>query len=223
MTEAIRQGKAPKEANLDLDTVRTRRQLEEIRLSMSETASKALEEKGIIIDTENMKEVIKELREIEDSYYKSLLSEAGMEASEDTTSLLKETLVTAAKVAAGPAYVLGRTLETRNIETLESLSVTSEAMREQAAARLEEAYEPLWTAPRSDYGDSIQKAFQNTSELLSELGPDFRLQSDGDYGKLHSRGKGLRCKGERSAVRLKACRYGRADSSRRKPSESDNG
>lgn len=169
MTEAVRKGRLPKEANLDLETIRTRRQLEEIRLSMSEQASKALEEKGIVIDTEHMKEVIEELRIIEKEYYKSLLSEAGEVPEETSTSLLEETLKKAEAVGKSPAYLLGRTLETRKEETLETLYQTGEALKHQAA-RAEEAYEPLWTAPRADMGDSIQKAFQNTGTLLLEMG-----------------------------------------------------
>lgn len=169
MTEAVRKGRLPKEANLDLETVRTRRQLEEIRLSMSEQASKALEEKGIVIDTEHMKEVIEELRIIEKEYYKSLLSEAGEVPEETSVRLLEETLKKAEAVGKSPAYLLGRTLETRKEETLETLYQTGEVLKHQAA-RVEEAYEPLWTVPRADMGDSIQKAFQNTGTLLSEMG-----------------------------------------------------
>lgn len=169
MTEAVRKGKLPKEANLDLETVRVRRQLEEIRLSMSEQASKALEEKGIVIDTEHMKEVIEELRVIEKDFYKSLLSEAGEVPEETSVSLLEETLKKAEAVGKSPAYLLGRTLATRREETLETLYRTGEALKQQAA-RAEEAYEALWTAPRADMGDSLQKAFQNTETLLSELG-----------------------------------------------------
>lgn len=169
MTEAVQKGRLPKEANLDLETVRTRRQLEEIRLSMSEQASKALEEKGIVIDTEHMKEVIEELRIIEKEYYKALFSEAGEVPEEKNVNLLEETLKKAEAVGKSPAYILGRTLETSKEETLETLYQTGEALKHRAA-RAEEAYEPLWTAPRTDMGDSIQKAFQNTGTLLSELG-----------------------------------------------------
>lgn len=167
MTEAVRQGKLPKEANLDLETVRVRRKLEEIRLTMSAEASHTLEEKGIIVDTEHMKEVIKELRQIEKEYYKALLSEAGEEPTIERTDLLKETLEKAEAVGKGPAYVLGKTLETRHKETLNTLYQETEAMRQDE--RLNKAYEPLWTAPRKDMGDSIQKAFQNVDALLSEL------------------------------------------------------
>lgn len=169
MTEAITRGKEPKEANLDIETVQTRRRLEEIRLSMSEEASRSLEEKGIVIDTEHMKEVIEELKKLENSYYKALLSEAGEETSAEKTQLLKDTLEKAESVGKSPAYVLGRTLETRHHQTLETLYQEGEALKQQAA-KAAEAYEPLWTAPRADMGDSIQKAFQNTEVLLSELG-----------------------------------------------------
>lgn len=92
MTEAMVKGKTPKEANLDLEAVRSRRQLEEIRLSMSEGASRALEEKGIVIDTENMKQVIEELKKIENTYYKALLEETGGEIRPEQVNLLKETM-----------------------------------------------------------------------------------------------------------------------------------
>ena len=169
MVEAVRKGRAPKEANLDLETVRTRRKLEEIRLSMSEEASQELKEKGIIIDTEHIKEVIEELRNIEKEYHKALLTEAGELPEADKVNLLEETLEKADAVGKGPAYVLGRTLATSPEETLETLYQAGKAMK-QDASRLEEAYEPLWTAPRRDMGDSIQKAFQNTGALLSGLG-----------------------------------------------------
>lgn len=168
MTEAVAKGKLPKEANLDIETVRVRRQLEQIRLSMSEQAAKSLEEKGIIIDTEHIKEVIEELRNIEDNYYKSLLSEAGEIAEPEHTTLLKETMEKAEALGKSPAYLLGRTLETKATETLESLYQTGEALK-QRAARAEEAYEPLRTAPRGDMGDSIRKAFQNVDALLGDL------------------------------------------------------
>lgn len=169
MTEAVRQGKSPKEANLDLETIRYRRKLEEIRLSMSEGASKSLEEKGIIIDTEHMKEVVEELRRIEKAYYKALLSEAGETTEPNKVNLLQEILEKTKTVGQGPAYVLGRTFETRQKETLDTLYHEGEAMK-QRDARLREAYEPLWMSPNEELGDSIQKAFQNTTGILSEMG-----------------------------------------------------
>ncbi|HHX11223.1 MAG TPA: hypothetical protein GX731_00245 [Clostridiales bacterium] len=157
------------EANQDpIESIKARRQLEEIRLKMTKEAVLTLEKKGIHIETTQLEQVVNALRDLEENYYKDLLAYSDAPVTKDNISLVKETALHLQWIKQIPSYILGETLSEKtsiNLETLLEKGNGIQAKLVQAG----EAYETLMTVPNREYGDSIQKAFGNMVPLLEEL------------------------------------------------------
>ncbi|MBQ1393542.1 MAG: hypothetical protein IIY81_08420, partial [Lachnospiraceae bacterium] len=147
------------EADLTVSDITKRRQLEEIRLKMTADAAIRLQEKGIDLDVEQIEKVVDELRKMEDSYYRGILQEGGVEESQQNVDLLRDTQDCVAFLKEAPNVILGSTLAERENITLHALQ--QEGLREKASFdQAETAYETLMTKPDRQLGDSMQKAFQ---------------------------------------------------------------
>ena len=157
------------ELQKELSLVTARRQLEEIRVKLTYEAGLKLASKGIRIQTEGLDSLVTELRGLEDEYYQKLLIEGGAKIEDKSIQLLKATLEYKEMVSQLPSYVLAVKFEERNQVTLSGLAEAGTGLTEQFR-QVNEAYEPLMTAPRSDMGDSINKAFANMDSLLEEMG-----------------------------------------------------
>lgn len=151
-----------------IESIKARRQLEEIRLKMTKEAALTLEKKGIHIETTQLEEVIEALRELEENYYKDVLAYSDVELSKENISLVKETALHAEWLKEIPTYVLGETLYERTTINLVNLLEKGNAIQARLV-QAGEAYETLMTVPNREYGDSIQKAFGNMAPLLEEL------------------------------------------------------
>lgn len=156
----------PEYAREDLAFLKAKRQLEETRLVMTAQANYALLRQGISIEIQPLEELVQQLKEQENAYYSSLLSQNGIEPTQENTSIFAEAIEKTQQMKDVPAYILGnvRTAED-TINTIHEAGVTKQAQMERAG----EAYETLWTAPRADLGDSIHKAFQNVDDILDDL------------------------------------------------------
>ncbi len=152
----------------EYEQTKARRQLEEIRLKMTVEAAGRLVKKGISIETEKLEKVVEELRKLEDSYYKRLLSEAEAEGTPSAIDTLKTTTQSMEQLRKLPSSVLGATL-TQNVEQTIPELITSGARLQADYAKAGIAYETLATVPDARYGDSIKKAFTNMDSLLEEL------------------------------------------------------
>ena len=157
--------------NLLYEQTKAKRQLEEIRLKMTAEAAAKLEKKGFHIETEPLEKVVEELRNQEDSYYKELLSEAGAQASDENVAALKNTAISMEQLKYAPSYILGSTLSQRSTQTIATLLSEGTSMSAQLM-KAGQAYDSLMTMPNAEYGDSIQKAFNNMDSLLSEMNID---------------------------------------------------
>ena len=185
--ESLYRGIEPKQTNLGI-----LRRKEELRLQMTEEALGAMQKLGVEADIEGIRERIEELKQQEQEYFRQMLTADGSEQTVETV-LFEQTLAAADTVRNADVSLLARSFETRNSQTLRSLAelagqtrteslqtgsaVTADAQqatdgRVQSAVGMQaaEAYEPLMTAPRSDMGDSIQKAFRNVDSQLESLG-----------------------------------------------------
>ena len=154
--------------NLEYAKVKAQRQIEEIRLKMTLEAAGRLENKGIHIETERLEKVVEELRRLEDSYYKKLLSEAEVESTSEALQTLRTTTQSIDQLKLLPCAILGATLTERTTQTIPSL-LTSGTKLISSLERAGNVYETLATVPNTEYGDSIRKAFANMDSLLSEL------------------------------------------------------
>ncbi|HAG70344.1 MAG TPA: hypothetical protein DCL38_10300 [Lachnospiraceae bacterium] len=154
------------------------RQLEETRLAMTYEANLKLLRQGISIETESLSGLVAKLKEAERDYYAPLLTGKGEEFEsenvknsilDERTGLYKQTMTVFEALRGAPA-------ETLAIVDTESPDFTVRRVYEAAAplkARYERAgstYEALMTAPRSDLGDSIRKAFRNVDDILTDNG-----------------------------------------------------
>ena len=150
-----------------LSLITARRQLEEVRLMMTTEANYSLLKRGIQIDTMPLSDLVEELKAAENAYYENLLRAQGAEVTEENVALFRETTETVLELKSVPAYVLGM----REIATA-TVSEVSEAghVLKDTFERANERYETLMTAPRADLGDSIQKAFRNVDDILTDLG-----------------------------------------------------
>ncbi len=162
-------GKAGQFTSLQIELIAARRQLEEIRMSMTIESSYRMLKYGISLDTTPMEELIRNLREVENNFYKNLLKEGGVEATQSNVTLFAQTTAKLEELKEMPAYALGA----RNMQvvTLEELHQEGSAMQ-QNFQQANERYETMQTEIRKDLGDSIEKAFQNVDDILEDIGQE---------------------------------------------------
>uniref|UniRef100_UPI004055FFBF DUF6240 domain-containing protein n=1 Tax=Acetatifactor sp. TaxID=1872090 RepID=UPI004055FFBF len=154
---------------IDLDDVVSRRQLEEIRLRMSAEVNVRLIRSGFAIDTAPMEQLVEALRKLEEEVAQKYFPQdedavAKYELYRDTNQVVKE-------IPDMPAQVLGPWSVEERIGTLEQFYAEGKVVQE-TYTKANERYEALMTAPRSDMGDSIRKAFANVDPILEGLGLD---------------------------------------------------
>ncbi|SFS01251.1 DUF6240 domain-containing protein [Anaeromicropila populeti] len=156
------------QSEMGIEEVSTRRQMEEIRLMMTATVGQKLIDKGIPVDMNHLENIVEGLKEIENQYYKGLLEEGSVEATEDVIGLLEETTQKVQLLQQAPAYILGSTFAFRAVQSIQSLNEESQKMQSDTLKAVT-SYETLMTTPRKDLGDSIKKAFENIDSILKDM------------------------------------------------------
>ena len=168
---------------ITITEVSRRRNLEEIRLKLTEQSALNMLNKGIKIDVTDLKELVLNLRKEEESYYQSLLDGAKTLESDE---LLKYTVKSGAESKDLPEAKTSQIELLRNVVSIRSYAITqqyesdyktgaiSAAYREETRITLSAyheagvAYEKGATEIRADLGDSVRKAFVNIDEVLKE-------------------------------------------------------
>lgn len=165
---------------IDVTVVTARRQLEEIRLKLTVESGRKLALKGFNIATEDISNVVEELRNIEKNYNDNYPTELkdnfeGQKIFDDTASKLTD-------IKEMSGYVLAATYSVREKITLQG--VYEEGQKEDYIAykdldfkvqrsnivKFNETFETVMTAPRKDMGDNITKAFRNVDDILMDMG-----------------------------------------------------
>ncbi len=154
--------------NATAENLAARKQLEEIRLRMTAEVNVKLLQSDFSIDTAPMEQLIAALRKAEAEV-------AGKYFPGESQAVMKyETYTQAVQVASElpglPAGVLGPYSLEQNAatETVSDFHKEGAAMQK-AYEEAGERYETLMTAPRSDLGDSIRKAFSNVDDILTGM------------------------------------------------------
>lgn len=147
--------------------LRAKRVLEETRLAMTTEANRALLKRGISIDTKPLEALVEKLKAQESDYYAALLGESSETKASPEAALFEETAQKVSDLKQMPAYLLG--MREYSLHTVNELHEAGHALQS-AMEAAGESYEALMTAPRSDLGDSIQKAFANVDDILRDLG-----------------------------------------------------
>lgn len=149
-----------------LSLITARRQLEELRLVMTAQANYSLLRQGISIETKPLEELVDELKNLEQNYYKNLLASENIDTSDENVSRFEEITRQVTEIKYVPAYVLGT--KEADVSTIHGVHKAGTALKG-SFERANERYETLMTAPRADLGDSIQKAFRNVDDILTDL------------------------------------------------------
>lgn len=152
----------------EADFITAKRQLEEIRLTMTIDAARTMENKGIHLDVQNLVEIVDELKKMEQEACQKLLIENGVEAGIENTDIAAQTLRAGADILAAPVSVYGRTIDTADTDTIQDIAAAGNNLRSQMEAA-SESYETVGTEVRKDLGDSITKAFSNVDDILLDL------------------------------------------------------
>lgn len=150
----------------NLKSVTAKRQLEETRLMMTVDANYSLIKKGIMIDTKPLVDLVEDLKNLEKQFYKDLLSGSGVVADEGNINSFAETTRIVSEIKYQPAYALTLASAEETFNTIYSRSSVMQVDFEKA----NQSYETMMTAPRSDMGDNISKAFRNVDDIIEDLG-----------------------------------------------------
>lgn len=174
------QNTAAEEASLK--EIQAKRQLEEIRLMMSEEANRHLLKAGISIDTTELSKLVETLKAAEDRI-KAVLFQGDSSAENTQRALIyEETLTKTKELADMPAAIIGKLLSSVRSSTLLRMHEAGKELQNQLnqendsknpnqnqQGKASEAYETLMTEPRKDLGDKITKAFRNIDDILTDM------------------------------------------------------
>lgn len=155
--------------------IKGKRILEELRLHMSTEANLYLLKKGITVDTKNLENLVEQLKEAERNIYKPSLTNKDESANisdkelDDRIALFKETKAAIEDIKQSPVESTANVLFKYNSFTLNSVHTEGISLKSNYD-KAERSYEALMTAPRSDMGDTIRKAFRNVDDILTDLG-----------------------------------------------------
>ena len=154
------------EMESNIHFITAKRQLEETRLAMTLEANYSLLKRGIAIDTKPLEQLVEDLKNQENQYYKDLMTKSGVETTTENLNVFSKTTRYVEELKFQPAYILQIGQSDETITTLHKAGSILKTAMDKAL----QSYETLWTAPRKDMGDSIQKAFQNVDDILRDLG-----------------------------------------------------
>ncbi len=163
---SVKEAKVAIKKFTEADSLQAKRQLEEIRLTMTVEAARTMSSKGIELDVSNLEKIVEELKIQEQQARNALLQETGLPVTAENAEIMGDTLQAAKTVLAAPVEVLG--VSFRKEVTLVSLA--EEAVHiTRDFAKAEQTYEAVGTQVRKDLGDSMTKAFQNVDAILEDL------------------------------------------------------
>lgn len=156
------------DSNSSLREIEAKRQLEEIRLMMTEEANRRMLKSGYQIDTTELSKLVEDLKSVEASMKAAIFKGENEAVNQQRAVLYEDTLAKTKALAAMPAAVIGKALAEQKPFTIGALHEEGAALQKQ----YEEAgksYEALMTEVRGDLGDSIKKAFRNVDDILTDM------------------------------------------------------
>ena len=147
--------------------ITARRQLEEVRLRMTAEVNVKLLKSGFSIDTAPMEELIEALKQAEYQLAGQYFPKDSM-AVEKYQNYRRVSNV-ADQLPGLPADVLGMFAKGQGSASLETIYNEGRVLQENYE-KAQASYEKLMTAPRTDLGDSMEKAFASVDHILKDLG-----------------------------------------------------
>lgn len=168
MQEGIMTGENGAPLSTSPVAIAARRQIEEIRLSMTFEAAVRLVRTDFNIDAKPLTKVVDSLRQMENNYYENMVSGQDLHSIPEDEDLLMDTLKKTDGLKELPAYALGEIVKRPSI-TVGELHTSATRVKTVLAGS---SYEKMMTRPRSDMGDSITEAFQNVDAILADMDMD---------------------------------------------------
>ncbi len=166
-----------------LREIEAKRQLEEIRLMMSEEANRHLLKAGISIDTTELSKLVDALKAAEESIRAALFRGESTEENTQRALLFEEVITKTKEISGIPAAFIGKMVMSAQSYTLNRVHEEGTALQNELQdenkgqnqnqnqqQHASQAYETLMTAPRKDLGDKISKAFRNVDDILEDMG-----------------------------------------------------
>ena len=161
------------------------RQMEEIRLSMTMSMAGRLAKMNMSIDTRELSKVVDTLKQIENQMIEEKLGTAATPENVEIYKTLNEHMETLAESHMG---VLGAPLKGTEFTVRGLYDVAAEAafhdvqedtdsQQTSSFEKVRRSYEAVGTAPRSDMGDSITKAFSNVDDIITDLGFEVNIET----------------------------------------------
>lgn len=151
-----------------LKEIEARRQLEEIRLVMTQEANRQLLKSGYQIDTAQLQDLVEALKLTEANLKAAMFQGGTDQVNEESALLYEDTLTVTTQLSSMPAALLGKVAAAKTPFTLGKLHQEGSILQSRYQ-KAGETYEALMTAPRKDMGDSIQKAFCNVDDILEDM------------------------------------------------------
>ncbi|MDE6433331.1 MAG: hypothetical protein K2L07_03805 [Lachnospiraceae bacterium] len=171
--KSVMTGQSGSPLSMNPAAIAARRQMEEIRLSMTLEAAVRLVRMDFNIDAKPLSNIVDSLRQEENNYYDKVVSSHDLHDIPEDVDLLKETLKETDDLKNLPAYALGEMVK-RPAITVGELHISASRTKVMLAGN---AYETMMTKPRQDMGDSITEAFQNVDAILEDLELDRNMQN----------------------------------------------
>jgi hypothetical protein len=160
-----------KTGEASLKEIQARREMEEIRLSMTEEANHRLIRQGISVDTTKLSDLVEMLKKTEQQIKETLYRGGSEEVNENLDNLYNETVQKTNEIADMPAAIIGIFAAKIGTYTINNIYETGiKELESNPDYSKANEYEKLMTAPRSDLGDSITKAFRNVDDILTDMG-----------------------------------------------------
>lgn len=142
--------------------------LEEVRLQMSVEANYRLLKSGYQIDVTDLTELVGQLKNANAERAQILFGTGDEAVLEGRQALYNETVEKVAKIPELPATTVALFTTRQSEFTLNNVYETGTALEENYK-KANRSYETMMTAPRSDLGDSIKKAFRNVDDILADM------------------------------------------------------
>ena len=142
--------------------------LEEVRLQMSVEANYKLLKSGYQIDVAELTDLVANLKEVNAERNQILYGTADARLADSRKNLYNETVEKVSKIPQMPAAAIASFTLGHKEFTLNNVYEAGSALAE-TYAKANRSYEALMTAPRSDLGDSIKKAFRNVDDILADM------------------------------------------------------
>lgn len=153
------------------EEIRAARILEETRMVMTWQANLTLIKRGVSIDTTKLSDLVEELKNLENDFYRNTLFDVDEEVTSEELTLRIEkyenTNEAVTELKDMPAVLLGRIPDVKSAGLVQ-LNEEGKNLRQTFIAA-NERYETMETEVRRDLGDSIKKAFRNVDDILEDL------------------------------------------------------